>query len=124
MSLRPETILRGAIGRYFPHVGFVTDFSRDDLALIDLIVRLNPNVKIFYRRTPYTFRETDEVLARLNARYYITPIGVERFDPRAWGLKALISSTRAEVAPFVRDGGLVRVNPLAGLTREEVEVPA
>ena len=82
--------LRGAIARHFPRIALVIE-GQADLPLVDRVVRINPDVKIFAL--------DQNVIEPIKAKYYVTPIPVrgalasEAQIARSWKLDALISAT-------------------------------
>ncbi len=81
--------LRGAIARHFPRIALVIE-GEADLPLVDQVVRINPDVKIFALDS--------DVIEPIKAKYYVTPIAVrgalvsEAQIARSWKLDALIST--------------------------------
>lgn len=116
MKTTTDDILREALRRFSPRIGLLTEFSLDDLILIDRLARLDGHVRIFYPQQP----GLDALLDELHSRYGATPIGVGAFDPREWDLRALIESRR-DAEPFEEVGGIVRVRPLAGVRPATLE---
>ena len=65
----PQDVLAYAIGTYFPDIVLASSFGAEDVALIDMAHRINPNTPIFYLDTDFLFKETHETRDRLIAKY-------------------------------------------------------
>lgn len=72
-SKQPWEVLAYAIERYFPRIVLACSFGAEDVALLDMIQRVNPRTPIFYLDTDFLFPETYEVRDRLIARYGLSP---------------------------------------------------
>jgi hypothetical protein len=111
-----EETLTGAIGHYFPDLALVAFGTPEDAVLIDLLVRVNPDVKILWLG--------DEAgLEAIKTKYYVTPIHVKGSLFRAireWNLKAIVRSERREPA-LEKNGDLRIVRPLATWTAAQVK---
>lgn len=70
----PQEILTWAINEFHPDIAFACSFGAEDVALVDMIVKINPNTKIFYLDTDLLFKETYETIERIKERYKISPI--------------------------------------------------
>ncbi len=100
-------LLKQAIDRYFPRLALVLSGAPREAELVDLLVRVNPDVKIFARD-----RETIEAI---KATYYVTPLRTARTVSaiaREWGLEAILTTRINAVAERGHDG-VIRINPLA-----------
>jgi len=64
----PEDILRLAFER-FENIQFACSFGAEDVALVDMIVKIKPDAKIFYLDTDVLFKETYELIDRIADRY-------------------------------------------------------
>ncbi|GMK41067.1 phosphoadenosine phosphosulfate reductase [Paenibacillus sp. CCS19] len=64
----PEAIIKYAI-ETFPNITFACSFGAEDVVLVDMIQKINPNVDIFYLDTDFHFKETLETRDELAARY-------------------------------------------------------
>lgn len=65
----PQETLAYAIERFFPKIVLACSFGAEDVALVDMIHRINPAVPLFYLDTEFLFPETYEVRDRIVARY-------------------------------------------------------
>ncbi|MBL0385540.1 phosphoadenylyl-sulfate reductase [Tumebacillus sp. ITR2] len=66
----PQEILQLAFEK-FDNISFACSFGAEDVALVDMIVKIKPDAKIFYLDTDVLFEETyqvrDEILNKYNA---------------------------------------------------------
>lgn len=67
----PEETLLWAFEEFQEHVTLATGFGAEGVALIDMAVRINPRVDVFFLDTAFLFPETYEVRRRLEDRYQI-----------------------------------------------------
>jgi phosphoadenosine phosphosulfate reductase len=67
----PEDTLRWAFDEFDSSVTIATGFGLEGVALIDMAVRINPGIDIFFLDTAFLFPETYELRRRLEARYQI-----------------------------------------------------
>ncbi|MBI5776107.1 MAG: phosphoadenylyl-sulfate reductase [Nitrospirae bacterium] len=70
---QPQDVLAYALERYAPNIILACSFGAEDVALVDMIHKLNPRTKLFYLDTDFLFKETHEVKDRLIAKYELTP---------------------------------------------------
>jgi phosphoadenosine phosphosulfate reductase len=68
---RPEEILAWALAEYRPRVCISTAFGVEGCALIDMAVKLDPEVPVFTVDTGFLFPETEALIARFVERYGI-----------------------------------------------------
>ena len=138
-------VVRWAVDRFGPHLSLLA--SMTDAVLVDLAVRVDPSIEVVFIDTGHHFPETLETVELIRRRYGLNlrmvTVGpdpaplvdgccsatkVLQLDRalvgrQAWmsGLRRAEASTRAE-APIVGldRRGLVKVNPLATWTDEDV----
>jgi len=67
----PEETLRWAFDEFGGSVTIATGFGLEGVALIDMAVRINPRIDIFFLDTAFLFPETYELRRRLEDRYHI-----------------------------------------------------
>ncbi len=72
----PQDVLAYAIGRYHPRIVLACSFGAEDVVLVDMIHRLNPEVPLFYLDTDFLFPETYRVRDRVVERYGLKPAQV------------------------------------------------
>jgi phosphoadenosine phosphosulfate reductase len=70
----PQEVLRWALAEFHPDLALACSFGAEDVALIDMIVKIEPDTRIFYLDTEVLFAETYTVRDQLIARYGIQPI--------------------------------------------------
>ncbi len=73
-KLTTQEILSWAVDQFFPRLGLACSFGAEDVALVDMIVKIQPAVRIFYLDTEFLFPETENVRRELIQRYGIQPI--------------------------------------------------
>jgi phosphoadenosine phosphosulfate reductase len=160
-NAHPSDILAWAIQQFGPSdLTLACSFGYEDVALVDMLVKLNPEVDIFYLDTSLLFRETYETRDRLAEKYQkdfirvatdlsleqqarewgdqlwardpnqccylrkVAPLEKQLTSYRAWitGIRREQSPTRAhaEVVEWDHKFQLVKINPLAFWTSEQV----
>jgi len=111
----PEDTLRWAFDEFDTSVTIATGFGLEGVALIDMSVRINPGIDVFFLDTAFLFPETYELRRRLEARYkiriraYETDITPEQQDVR-FGAK--LWSTDPDLCCRLR-----KLEPLRGALR-------
>lgn len=80
-SQNAEEILRWGVEKFFPKIAFAASFGAEDVVVIDLLAKVNPEVTIFTLDTGRLPEETYEVMERIRERYKV-PI-VSYFPDRA-----------------------------------------
>ena len=128
----PEEILKWAFKQFEGGVAIATGFGAEGVALIDMAVKIDPRIDIFFIDTEFLFPETYELRRRMEDRYGIeiravrpdvTPESQElEFGPRLWSrdpdlccrirklepLKVALRGLSAWVAAIRRDQTLAR----------------
>lgn len=69
----PQTILAFALEQYFPNIVLACSFGAEDVVLVDMMYRINPNASLFYLDTDFLFPETHAVRDRIVAKYRLVP---------------------------------------------------
>ncbi len=108
----PQDVLTHAIGTYFPDIVLASSFGAEDVVLIDMAHRINPQTPIFYLDTDFLFAETYETRDRLIAKYGIAPIQVkslltpekqaEQFGDKLWERRPDECCNQRKVEPLAR----------------------
>lgn len=80
----PQDILAYALKQYFPNIILACSFGAEDVVLVDMMLRLNPEAVLFYLDTDFLFPETYEVRDRIIAKYGLK-------DSQVVGMKSLLS---------------------------------
>lgn len=62
-------ILQHAISQYGKDITFASSFGAEDVVLIDMLSRIEPNIDIFFLDTGLHFQETYDTIGRLEERY-------------------------------------------------------
>jgi len=66
----PTDILEWGMQQFYPDIALACSFGAEDVALLDMIVKIQPNAKIFYLDTDVLFQETYELRDKLIDRYH------------------------------------------------------
>jgi phosphoadenosine phosphosulfate reductase len=74
-----EELLQWAFKNFGNQVEMASGFGAEGMALIDIAVRLNPNLRVFTIDTEFLFPETYQLIEKVEQRYGIE---VERVRPR------------------------------------------
>jgi len=78
-SWSPEQVLKWSFRKFGSYVHMASGFGAEGMALIDIAVRVNPNVHVFTIDTGFLFPETYQLIGQVEQRYGIQ---VERVRPR------------------------------------------
>ena len=70
---QPWDLLQYALERYASRIVLACSFGAEDVAVLDMIHRIDPTVPLFYLDTDFLFPETLEVRDRLIVRYGLKP---------------------------------------------------
>jgi len=70
---QPQEMLAYALERYSPNIILACSFGAEDVALVDMIHRINPRTPLFYLDTDFLFKETYELRDRIVQRYGLLP---------------------------------------------------
>jgi phosphoadenosine phosphosulfate reductase len=79
----PQTVLEWALGRFHPDILLASSFGGiSGMALLDMAVKINPDVRTYYLDTDFLFPETHALIDRTKTKYRITPMVVKsRWTP-------------------------------------------
>lgn len=72
-SKQPQDVLAYALTQYGSSIVLACSFGAEDVALVDMIMKIGPRAKLFYLDTDFLFKETHDVKARLIAKYGLKP---------------------------------------------------
>lgn len=99
----PQELLALAVERFGTKVALACSFGAEDVVLVDMLVKINPEVPIFYLDTDKHFRETYETRDRMAARYGISFVQVKpaltleeqaaRYGDRLWERDPICAAT-------------------------------
>ena len=160
-----EEVIRWALKTFSPKIALASSFGAEDVVLIDLLIKENPQARIFTLDTGRLNEETYDVMDRIRRKYNVSIesyfpkfedvqalerqkgfysfrmsvenrkecCGIRKVEPlgralaglSAWmtGLRREQSVTRTALEKIESDaahGNIVKVNPLADWTQEQV----
>ena len=69
----PQDILQYVLDHFEPNIVLACSFGAEDVVLVDMVHRINPNVPLFYLDTEFLFPETYEVRDRIQETYQLAP---------------------------------------------------
>ncbi|MCF6095279.1 phosphoadenylyl-sulfate reductase [Microaerobacter geothermalis] len=69
---KPEEILEWALGTYMPDLALACSFGAEDMVLLEMMMKLNKEVPVFFLDTSFHFSETYEIKRMAEKRYGIT----------------------------------------------------
>ena len=72
-SKEPQEVLGWAINYFKPKIALACSFGLEDVAIVDMISKIDPDTRIFYIDTDLLFKETYDVIERIKKRYGIKP---------------------------------------------------
>ena len=75
-SKPPWDVLAYALERYGPRIVLACSFGAEDVALVDMIHRIDPKTPMFYLDTEFLFPETHDVRDRIIEKYGLAPAQV------------------------------------------------
>ena len=70
-SRSTEEVLRWGVDTFFPKIGLASSFGAEDVALIHLLVQINPSVTVFTLDTGRLPEETYHLMDQLREKYHI-----------------------------------------------------
>jgi hypothetical protein len=117
-AANPAEIVRYAVEAYFPNIALVTAFAPEDFELIDLLVRVNPDVKIFWLKGSVPRDAAKAGIERIKSKHSVTPLRAESLAEltREWTITTVLTAARS-ASTFQTVDGLLLVNPFAKPTR-------
>ncbi len=109
-----ELVLRWGLERFHPRIALACSFQDEDLAVLDLAWRIQPNIRVFFLDTGRLPEETYEVLDRIQRKYGIR---IRSFFPQQKAVEDLVGekgfySFRTSVAERQRCCAIRKVEPL------------
>lgn len=75
-SKQPQDVLAAAIERFRPKIVLACSFGAEDVALVDIVHRIDPSIPLFYLDTDFLFPETYATRDRIVERYGLKPAQV------------------------------------------------
>ena len=76
-SKTPQDVLRWGIEKFRGGLTLACSFGAEDVALLDMVARIDSTVPVFFLDTDYLFPETFEVRDRIIAKYGVRPVAVK-----------------------------------------------
>ena len=113
-SKTPQELLSWALSEFHPKIALASSFGAEDVALIDMLVKIKPDTRVFTLDTGRLNEETYEVMDRVRQKYKITVVSyfpdfraVEKLEKEKG-----FYSFRASVDNRVECCGIRKVEPL------------
>jgi phosphoadenosine phosphosulfate reductase len=162
----PDAVLQWAVDRFDSHFALASSFQAEEMVILDLAWKINPEVRVFTLDTGRLHQETYDLMDEIRARYpkarlevyfpdaaevermvakhglnlmlhaidlrllcchvrKVRPLNRALGDLEAWatGLRREQWASRTNIRKIELDhdhGGIVKLNPLADWTKEEV----
>ncbi len=91
----PQALLAWAIEEFSPRIAISAAFQADDVALIDMAYKIDPNVRIFTVDTGRLPHETHELIEALRAKY--DGLNLHVLQPDAGQVQRLVASKGLEL---------------------------
>jgi len=66
-----EEVLRWGLAEFHPRAAIASSFGAEDVALIDIAVRVRPDIRVFTLDTDFLFAETYELIDQIEKKYGI-----------------------------------------------------
>ncbi len=73
---QPQDVLRETIKQYAPKIVLACSFGAEDVALVDMVHRIDPSIPLFYLDTDFLFPETYATRDRIMQQYALKPAQV------------------------------------------------
>lgn len=84
----PQNVLKWAFQTFHPKIALASSFGLEDVALIDLMVKINPQARVFTLDTGRLHQETYNIMDRIRDRYGIR---VEVYFPDAASVEKMVN---------------------------------
>ena len=107
-SQQPWELLEYALKTYRQRIVLACSFGTEDVALVDMVHRIDPDAPLFYLDTDFLFPETFDVRDRIIARYGLKPAQVIQ-------MKSLLTPEQQaaqNLYPIILDITITRKNTL------------
>ena len=72
-------LLQWALKKFYPRMALASSFGAEDVVLIDILVKLQPQIRIFTLDTGRLNEETYEVMDRIRQKYGVS---IESYFPK------------------------------------------
>ncbi len=86
-SQSPEQVLRWALETFGSRVALASSFSAEDVAIIDMLVTINPKARVFTLDTGRLNQETYDVMDKIREKYHLT---IEVMFPKADAVEQMV----------------------------------
>ncbi len=90
----PQEVIGWALDNFHPHISLACSFGAEDVVLLDMLVKIRKDARIFYLDTGLLFKETYDVIERVKEKYGIQPEKYEaeitleemeeKYGPKLW----------------------------------------
>ena len=90
----PQEVLKWALDNFHPNISLACSFGAEDVVLVDMVVKIRKDARIFYLDTGLLFKETYDVIERVKEKYGIEPEKYEaditleqmeeKYGPKLW----------------------------------------
>ncbi len=90
----PQEVIRWALDNFHPHISLACSFGAEDVVLLDMLIKIRKDARIFYLDTGLLFKETYDVIERVKEKYGIQPEKYEaeitleemeeKYGPKLW----------------------------------------
>jgi len=67
----PQQVLKWAVDNLYPNLGMASSFGAEDVAVIDMVMKINPKTRIFTLDTGRLNQETYDVMDEIRDKYNI-----------------------------------------------------
>ncbi|MBM2826756.1 MAG: phosphoadenosine phosphosulfate reductase [Dehalococcoidia bacterium] len=127
----PQEIFAWAIGEFYPDITLACSFGGiSGMVLLDMAVKIQPDIKVFYLDTDFLFPETYETVDIVSGKYGIKPLAfkskltpeeqVDQYGPALWSRDPDLCCALRKVEPNER--AMVGNRAwIAGLRRDQSE---
>src|SRR3989338_5891390 len=83
----PEEVLKWGLENLHPKLALASSFGAEDVAVIDLLLKINPKARIFSLDTGRLNQETYDVMDEIKKKYHCT---IETYFPEASRVEAMV----------------------------------
>jgi len=86
-SKSPQEVLRWAVDHFHPRIALASSFGAEDVAIIDMLVKINPKARIFTLDTGRLNQETYDVMDKIREKYHVS---IEVMFPKAEAVEQMV----------------------------------
>ena len=102
-SLSAEEVIARMVERFHPRLVLASSFQQEESVMIDLLMRVEPNARIFTLDTGVLFPETYETWKAIEQRYDVEIEAASRHLARRAGGAVRRGAVGARARPLLRD---------------------